>query len=172
MSLFNVKLKFKIVQFETSLAFQKVYMAENFIDEQCAVLSTVQTFKQYDATNGITIKIKNGVQDSIANVGTNLLILGDVPSNNMTYYAFGSTALREEYFLKIVSALKELGIYIDNNGTLPQVCKTCCNFINSRKRYCNYIIEADNAFDFETDSCSHYMLMHPSIVYSEIIVVK
>lgn len=171
MSLYNIKLQFKISQFQTALAFQKIYQVSNFIT-MCSILPTVADFKQYTATNGVIIKIKEGVQDSITNIESNILILGGATSANMSTCTFGTDLLREEYFLKIVSALKELGVYLDNNGTLPEICKVCINFVNKRNQYCNYILETAPEFDFEVDACSHFMRMHPSILNADIITVK
>lgn len=155
----TVHLKFKITRFTKGLVFQLLEFDAPFWADMLTHLTGGTT---YTASNGLVITV-GASTSSITNVITNAMTLGN-GTLNMAPLTTITDVIRDAQYAKIVAALKELVLFVLNNGTLPHTCHYCFNFNNFDVdgHFCKWIDEVTDDWDIDVHFCTNFNVLHES----------
>lgn len=145
-------IQFRISRWEKTLIFQMIGTDTTFWTS----MTTLIPGGYYTASNGLRVNCNTTASNISTYTGTPSQI---TISNkfNVTSCAFSTDALRDAAYDIVVAALKELVIYVLNNGSLPQICINCFNYRKPTSEYwCYWIIQQNTAWNGSVDKCSHF----------------
>jgi len=157
-----MNIKFKITRFVKAMAFQMLETDSTF----WAKLATVVPTHTYTATNGTSVVISTSASN-IAELFTNNRITIS-QTQNLTTVTFTTDIIRDTYFNKAISALHEFVVYVNNAGTLPQVCKYCFNYVGSQTKFCNWVVEVNDNWSIDIDKCVNFSFFYDRGVIREV----
>lgn len=149
-------LSFKISNWVNGAVFQILSVGEEFVLNVASVLPG----GEYTASNAFKVKIGSST-DISKTVTDSEMTLGFPPNVfNISVLNTISEEQRDTSISKIIRALREFVLYINNNGALDPFCNNCLNYNFDRKSinefFCKWIKNVDDNWDPEFSACSHY----------------
>lgn len=156
-----MNIKFKITRFVKAMAFQMLETDSTF----WAKLATVVPTNSYTATNGTTVLISTS--SNISELVTNNRFTIS-QAQNLTTVTFANDTVRDTYFNKMLSAIHEFVVYVNNSGTLPQTCRYCFNYLGTQAQFCRWIIEVESNWSIDVDKCANFNFFYDRGVVREI----
>lgn len=160
-----MNIKFKITRFVKAIAFQMLETDSTFWAKIAVVIPSLS----YTATNGTTVLI-SPTASSITELKTNNRFTIS-QAVNLTTVTLLTDAERDTYFNKLLSAIHEFVVYINNNGTLPQVCKYCFNYVGSQTKFCNWVVEVNSNWSIDVDKCANFGFFYDRGVVREVYTI-
>ncbi len=165
-----MNIKFHIGRWDKALMFQMMGVNSDF----WTLVSTVIPTLSYTASN--TMVIKFSTTSDISRVKTNKEITIGNTTFNLTTINLTDNTERDYYFNLVVSALREMVIYVLNRGTLPHVCGGCINKLEEtlqnmypkEPRFCHWIKTVSSYWNPNTHSCSNYNVTAPDQLAFEV----
>jgi hypothetical protein len=146
-----MNIKFRITRFTKELAFQTLEVDATFWAKVVALITT-----PYTTSQGVVVKI--GTVNDISKIRTNNEITLTNTTFSLSTVVLVDESQMETDFGRIVSSVKEFVIYVNNNGSLPQICQYCNNFndLAINISFCAFIETITVNWDYQIDKCSHF----------------
>lgn len=162
----TIHLRFKLTNFNKALAFQILEVDTTFWANLTA-LFTVPHATTYTASNGIVISF--GSSSNISTILSNAITLSNT-TYNLSTVTFANDATRDISYEAIVSAIKELVIYVLNHGVLPHTCHYCFNFYNYTQNghFCRWLDTVTDNWNIDINFCSKYNVAPGSTLRYEV----
>jgi len=162
----TIHLKFKLTNFTKALAFQILEVDTDFWTS-LTTLFTAPHATTYTASNGVVISFSTA--SSIANIASNAITLSNT-AYNLSTVTFADDTTRDTNYEKIISAIKELVLYVLADGTLPHVCRNCFNFFNydNDDHFCQWVEEVTDDWDIDVHYCSRYNIAPQNVLKYEV----
>ncbi len=169
----NPDLKFRLEAWDKGLVFQIMEFKPQF----WTLVSTVVPTNTYVASNGVTVKIHATTADITRIQSNNEITIANgtpVPPTSMYFnpsnlFNMADNTQRDTCFNKIVSALREFVIFVNNNGSLPHFCHHCFNLLfetaqqtyPKTPKFCSWINEVGSGWDIDAHYCVNFNVTAP-----------